>query len=201
MLAKPKKKPRSKVKDTSSQFMKFLLTLPGILTAIAALLTAIAGLYVAFAPPKAGSGNTVQPTPVVVSSQKKDNAATSSPEAGNCLEAEFGDVEPVEVSSGTQPLKVKEGEIKIKLTDNYQTIGALSLKFHQTGEGHFEIKKVLDAKCAEVTEFFNVTRSTYIDKNIKVPNYDTLHISFSGQKYSIRLLHDTNGFSATFGKL
>jgi hypothetical protein len=118
----------------------------------------------------------------------------------NCLEQEFAGVSPIEAGSGIQPLReLGDGMIKIKLTDNRQTVGALRLKFYSVGE-YFEIEKVFDSRCNEVEALFNLTRQTYINiKKDKVPNNDYVQVPLGGQNYSLRLMFQERG-SALFEK-
>lgn len=111
----------------------------------------------------------------------------SSP--GNCFEEEFAGVNPIEAGSGIQPLReFRDGVIRIKLTDNRQPVGALSLKFYPVGE-YFEIEKVIDSRCNVVDGLFNLSRQTYIDiKKDKVPNNDYIQVPLGMQNYSLRLM-------------
>ena len=108
---------------------------------------------------------------------------------GDCLEQEFAGINSIEVGSGIQPLReLKDGMIRIKLTDNRQPVGALRLKFYPVGE-YFEIEKVFDSRCNVVEDLFNLSRQTYIDiKKDKVPNNDYIQLPFGGQNYSLRLM-------------
>ncbi|HEX6732218.1 MAG TPA: toll/interleukin-1 receptor domain-containing protein [Pyrinomonadaceae bacterium] len=119
---------------------------------------------------------------------------------GNCLEQEFAGVNPIEVGSGIQPLReLRDGMIKIKLTDNRQPVGALRLKFYPVGE-YFEIEKVFDSRCNVVEDLFNLSRQTYIDiKKDKVPNNDYVQLPLGGQNYSLRLMFQERA-SALFEK-
>jgi hypothetical protein len=122
----------------------------------------------------------------------------SSP--GNCFEEEFAGVNPLEVGSGIQPLReLRDGMIRIKLTDNRQPVGALSLKFYPVGE-YFEIEKVVDSRCNVVEDLFNLSRQTYIDiKKDKVPNNDYIQVPLGRQNYSLRLMFQERA-SALFEK-
>jgi hypothetical protein len=93
------------------------------------------------------------------------------------------------VGSGEQPLReLGDGMIRIKLTDNRQPVGALSLKFYSVGE-YFEIEKVVDSRCNAVEDLFNLSRQTYIDiKKDKVPSNDYIQVPLGRQNYSLRLM-------------
>lgn len=89
--------------------------------------------------------------------------------------------------------------IKIKLTDNRQPVGALSLKFYPVGE-YFEIEKVVNSRCEGVEDLFNISRQTYIDvKKNRVPNNDYIQIPLGEQNYSLRLMFQERA-SALFEK-
>jgi hypothetical protein len=195
-----KKIKKNRTPSFFTNFMAFWTTLPGILTGIAAVITAIAGLYLAFSPPKNSNDILRGPTPPVSPAQ---NSSSPAPESGpdNCLEQEVPGGVPVEVGSGTQALReLKDGAIRIKLTDNHQPVGGVGLRYYPDGD-YFGIEKLVDAKCVGVADLYNSSRQRFIDiKKDKVPNNDYLRIQLGGQNYSLRLMSQGKTLSALFEK-
>ena len=179
-------------KPTTSAFVTFWSTLPGILTGVAALITAIVGLYLAVGPRNNNTNVGTSPTPFVTPKTEIRSA--------NCLEQEFANADPVEVGSGGQGLTSKDGLTRIKLTANHIVVGGLKFKFHRVGD-YFELEQVLDSKCQPVERLRNLSRQSPVDENNKPKNWDTLELSLGGHPYSLRLGCDAGRCTADFRKL
>src|SRR5215204_5555171 len=110
-------------------FMEFWITLPGMLTGIAAVITAIAGLYLAIGSPKNNNPH-VPPTPTSsASSIQKSSSPTPESSPANYTEKEIAGADSIEVG-GTSVLHLKDNVLRMKFTDNGQSVGAMSLKFY-----------------------------------------------------------------------
>lgn len=179
-------------KSSTSAFVTFWSTLPGILTGVAALITAIVGLYLAVGPKDSNHSAATTPTPYVT--------PKAEVRSGNCLEQEFAKVDPVEAGSGGQNLTTKDGLTRIKLTDNNIVVGGLRFKFYRAGD-YFELEEVLDSKCQPVERLRNLSRQSPVDQNNKPRNWDRLELSLGGQPYSLRLGCDAGKCTADFRKL
>jgi hypothetical protein len=181
----------SNANKSSSAFLTFWTTLPGILTGAAALITAIVGLYLALGPRNNNQNAVTSPTPRVT--------PKSDVRSGDCLEQEYAKVDPVEVGSGTQVLTTKDGVTRAKLTDQHVVVGVLRFRFHYVG-AYFEIEEMLDSNCKPVERVRNLSRQKPVDENNKPQNWDTLQIPLAGREYSLRLGCE-GGCSAVLTKL
>jgi hypothetical protein len=204
---KPKKgKGKTKVEGEKKEislfdrFIAFCTTLPGILAGIAAIITAIAGLYIAFGTPKNTNTN-VLPTPIpVVQSSSSASPDTSTTDTVNCPEFENTDV--IESGAEAQSPRVRDGIMRIKLTDKLQPVGAFNLKFHSVGGELFEIEKMVNSKCQPVSveDLYNTTLRMPVGKDGKVQNHNWLQFELNGQTYSLRLMHSAGNSSVAFRK-
>jgi hypothetical protein len=177
---------------SSSAFLTFWTTLPGILTGAAALITAIVGLYLALGPRNTNQNAVISPTPRVT--------PKSDVRSGHCFEQEYAKVDSVEVGSGDQVLTTKDGVTRAKFTDNHVLVGALRFRFYRVGD-YFEIEEVLDSSCKPVEGVRNLSRQLPVDENNKPKNWDTLQIPLAGREYSLRLGCDAGICSAVLTKL
>lgn len=179
--------------------LSFLSTLPGILTGLAAVITAIVGLYLALGSLRGGNIGPVSPTPSVSATPKVSQLISDS-SPGACFEQEFGGGDQIAAGSGTRPLRPGADVSKIKLMEDHQPVGALSLKF-SLDDNNFEIEKVVDSKCKVVGDLFNSSRNTYVDRDHKVPNNDYIRFRLGEQNYSLRLMSQGSSLSVLFEKL
>ncbi|MFL6255565.1 MAG: hypothetical protein ACJ74T_11175 [Pyrinomonadaceae bacterium] len=195
MSKKTKKKSNSSFLTT---FMEFWTTLPGILTGIAAVITASAGLYLAFVHTNI-IDNPVPPPSIPVNSLQGNSSPTPESSPNNCLKQDSGELNSIEAGSPEQTLEPSAGVIRIKLTDNHQTVGTLCLKFYPDGRGYFEIEQLIDSKGEAVKGLYNETTSEYVEN--KLGNDDSLDIPLGGRKYSLRLMSHGGKSTAKFNKL
>lgn len=182
-----KKKGSKADKSSLDTFWTFWSTLPGILTGIAAVIAAITGLYLAFrahpTPIPAPS-----PTPAVSPAPTKTIAAPDDVDWDKCFPPEF--VGATSIEEGTQEVffEPQAGVIRIKLTDNYQPLGAITLTYHSSDD-NFVVEKVVDSKCGAIEV-----------KDHNLGNDDWLKISFGDQKYELRPMRNGKRFSAVLEK-
>lgn len=179
------KKKQSKTGKSSQVFFAFWSTLPGVLTGIAAVLAAITGLYLAF-----GTGPKPQPTPTPTPTPTVSPAPTSTIPSEDvvwdqCFGPEFAGTTSIEVGTGEHFPRLNDGETRIKLTDGYQPLGAVTLR-HYPSDDHFEVR-VIDSKCGPIQI-----------EDPKLINDAWLKVAFRGQKYELRLMYHGGRFSTVF---
>ncbi len=179
-----KKKQGQAGKSSSDAFFTFWSTLPGILTGIAAIIAAITGLYLAFGPAKNLNINRPDPspTPVVRPTPVSDGSWDK------CVGPDFAGAKSINEGTQAVVFEPKDGVIRIKLTDNYLPLGAITLTYHSSDD-NFVVDKVVDSKCGPI----EVTQHN-------LANDEWLKLSFGSQNYEFRPMRNGNRFSAVLAK-